>query len=199
MQPPRSSAPSPAATEIIPLDLSQDEILEDIQKMGIKIRDFAYEDVPTSQRAIELFDPLQAWNTYETAFTYPAIMRIAFPGKLTRRLLDIGWLKRDEEEGRWSVKDRDALEAYDKRSHYPWRPFKLPKPHLESLAMAWRTRFQQLTDDEPPPMTSRPFSRASSFKFGGMADKKRCVTDEQEVQDEDVSPRTKKRRLEGLT
>ncbi|OAX31835.1 hypothetical protein K503DRAFT_805737 [Rhizopogon vinicolor AM-OR11-026] len=195
--PPRSSAPSPAPTEIIPLDLTQDEIVEEIQKMGIKVRDFAYENVPTSQRAIELFDPLQAWYTYETAFTIPAIMRIAFPGKLTRRLLDIGWLTREEEEGRWTCKDSEALESYDKRAHYPWRPFKLPQPNLESLTHAWRTRFEELTGDEPPPPVSRPFiSRYRGFRFGEMADRKRGVTDEREVTNGDVSPQTKKPRLE---
>lgn len=123
-------------------------------------------------------------------------MRVAFPGKITRRLLDIGWIKRDEEEERWSAKDREALEAYDKRSQYPWRTYKLPKPNLESLAHAWRTRYQELTDDEPPPMASRPFSRLRTFKYGGMAEKKRCVTDEQELQDGDISSQTKKQRLE---
>jgi len=163
--------------------------------MGTKVRDFAYEDVPTEQLAIELFDPLQGWHTYEIAFTYPAVMQMAFPGKITRRLIDIGWIDREEEEERWSFKDKEALEAYDKRSHYPWRPFKVPQPNVESLAHAWRTRYQELTNDEPPPM-SRPFSRFRSYRFAGMADKKRGVTDEQGVQNRDVSPRTKKPRLE---
>lgn len=43
------------------------------------------------------------------------MMRPCLPGKITRRLLDIGWLKREDEEERWSNKDREALEAYDKR------------------------------------------------------------------------------------
>jgi len=197
VQPLCSSAPSPAPTEIIPLDLTQDEIVEELRKMGTNVRDFAYEDVST-QRAVELFDPLQGWFTYETAFTYQAVMRIAFPGKITRRLLDIGWIDRAEEEGRWSVKDREALEAYDKRSHYPWRSFKVPKPDLESLTQAWRTRYQELTANEPPPPVSRPFSRFRAFKFGGMEHKKRGVTDEQEVQNGDISPQTKKRRLAAL-
>jgi hypothetical protein len=196
VQPSRSSAPSPAPTEIIPLDLTQDEIVEENKKMGIKVRDFAYEDVPTSQRAIELFDPLQAWHTYETAFTYSSTSRLAFPGKITRRLLDIGWINREEEEGRWSDKDREELEEYDKRSQYPWRMFKVPKPNLEFLALAWRTRYQELTD-EPPPPPSRPFSsRFRAFKFGGMADKKRGVSNGQEMRHGDISPQTKKRRLE---
>jgi hypothetical protein len=196
VQPSRSSAPSPVPTEIIPLELTQEEIVEENKKMGIQVRDFANEDMPTSQRAIELFDPLRAWHTYETAFTYPVMTRIAFPGKITRRLLDIGWIKREEEEEQWSDKDREALEEYDKRSQYPWCTFKVPKPNLESLSEAWRTRYQELTD-KPPPPRSRFFSlRFRASKVGGMADKKRDVSYEQGTQNGDVPPQTKKRRLE---
>ncbi|KAG1721881.1 hypothetical protein EDB19DRAFT_1859570 [Suillus lakei] len=195
--PSRSSAPSPAPTEIIPLDLTQEEIVEEIQKMGIKVRDFAHEAVPIPQRAVELFDPLQAWNTYETVISHPTMMRPCLPGKITRRLLDIGWLKREEEEERWSNKDREALEAYDKRPHYPWRAFNLPKPKREALAKTWRTRFQELTAEQVLATISRPFSRfRAPFEFGGNPDKKRGATDEREVQDGDISPRTKKQRLE---
>ncbi|KAG1843188.1 hypothetical protein F4604DRAFT_1908461 [Suillus subluteus] len=193
----RSSAPSPAPTEIIPLDLTQEEIVEEIQKMGIKVRDFAHEAVPIPQRAAELFDPLQAWNTYETVISHPTMMRPCLPGKITRRLLDIGWLKREEEEERWSNKDREALEAYEKRPHYPWRAYNLPKPKREVLAKTWRTRFQEITAEQMLATISRPFSRfRAPFDFGGNVEKKRSATDDQEVQDGDVSPRTKKQRLE---
>ncbi|KAG2144365.1 uncharacterized protein EDB93DRAFT_1104933 [Suillus bovinus] len=195
--PSRSSAPSPAPTEIIPLDLTQEEIVEEIPKMGIKVRDFAYEAVPIPQRAVELFDPLQAWNTYETVISHPTMMRPCLPGKITRRLLDIGWLKREEEEERWSNKDREALEAYDKRPHYPWRAYNLPKPKREVLAKTWRTRFQDITAEQMLATISRPFSRFRvPFEFGGNMEKKRGATADQELQGEDVSPQTKKRRLE---
>lgn len=195
--PSRSSAPSPAPTEIIPLDLTQEEIVEEIQKMEIKVRDFAYEAVPIPQRAVELFDPLQAWNTYETVISHPTMMRPCLPGKITRRLLDIGWLKKEEEEERWSNKDREALETYDKRPHYPWRAYNLPKPKREALAKTWRTRFQEITAEQMLATISRPFSRfRAPFEFGGNVEKKRGPTEDQEVQDGDVSPRTKKRRLE---
>ncbi|KAG1824929.1 uncharacterized protein BJ212DRAFT_1295973 [Suillus subaureus] len=195
--PSRSSAPSPAPTEIIPLDLTQEEIVEEIQKMGIKVRDFGHEAVPIPQRAAELFDPLQAWNTYETVILHPTMMRPCLPGKITRRLLDIGWLKREEEEERWSNKDREALEAYDKRPHYPWRAYNLPKPKRDALAKTWRTRFQEITAEQMLATIARPFSRfRAPFEFGGNVEKKRGATDDQEVQDGDVSPRTKKRRLE---
>ncbi|KAG1729356.1 uncharacterized protein EDB91DRAFT_1228031 [Suillus paluster] len=195
--PSRSSAPSPAPTEIIPLDLTQEEIVEEIQKMGIKVRDFAHEAVPIPHRAVELFDPLQAWNTYETVISHPVMIRPCLPGKITRRLIDMGWIKKAEEEERWSSKDREALEAYDQRPHYPWRAFNLPKPKREALAKTWRMRFQELTAEQMLATIARPFSRfRAPFEFGGTADKKRGAADEQEGPDEDVSPRTKKRRLE---
>ncbi|KAG2087367.1 uncharacterized protein F5147DRAFT_727900 [Suillus discolor] len=195
--PSRSSAPSPAPTEIIPLDLTQEEIVEEIQKTGIKVRDFAHEAVPIPQRAVELFDPLQAWNTYETVISHPTMMRPCLPGKITRRLLDIGWLKREDEEERWSNKDREALEAYDKRPHYPWRAYNLPKPKREVLAKTWRMRFQDITAEQMLATISRPFSRfRAPFEFGGNIEKKRSATADQDVQGGEVSPRTKKRRLE---
>lgn len=194
--PSRSSAPSPAPTEIIPLDLTQEEIVEEIQNMGIKVRDFAYEAVPIPQRAPELFDPLQAWNTYETIISHPSMMRPCLPGKITRRLLDIGWLKREEEEERWSNKDREALDAYDNRPHYPWRAYNLAKPKRDVLAKTWRMRFQDITSEQMLATIARPFSRfRAPFESGGNSEKKRGATDD-EVQDGDVSPRTKKRRME---
>ncbi|KIK19363.1 hypothetical protein PISMIDRAFT_683225 [Pisolithus microcarpus 441] len=63
----RAAAPSPVPTEIIPMDLTPEDIVEDTQRMGIKVRDFVYEPIPQAQLAPELFDPIMAYNYYEDA------------------------------------------------------------------------------------------------------------------------------------
>jgi hypothetical protein len=194
-----TSAPSPAPTEIIPADLTQEEIVEDIQCGGIKVRDFAYENsVPIEQRAPELFDPVLAWNLYEVALENPDTRRNPLIGRHLRRLLDIGWVSEATEGERWLQKDREALEKFDSRPHYPWKVFKLTKPQKEELRDVATTRFQWVNADQLlPQFVNRGMSRlAAAFRRPRSHLQKRPSDDSiASEQDLELSPRSKKRRV----
>ncbi|KAH7906728.1 hypothetical protein BJ138DRAFT_1071345 [Hygrophoropsis aurantiaca] len=197
-----ASAPSPAPTEIIPIDLTQEECVEDIQRQGIKVRDFAYESVPLEKRAPELFDPLLAWSQYETAVTHPNPNRTALLGKTTRRLLDLGWISKDDED-RWLEKDRDALKEHDSRPTYPWQALKVEKPEKDVLAEVARNRFRELNADQLLPTFIRgglaKLAGALGRRDGDAQDKKRAADEPagpDTAEDENnLSPRSKKRKL----
>ncbi|KAH7921688.1 hypothetical protein BV22DRAFT_710684 [Leucogyrophana mollusca] len=196
-----ASAPSPAPTEIIPIDLTQEECVEDIQRQGIKVRDFAYEPVPVETRAPELFDPLLAWSQYEAALTHPNPNRTAMLGRTIRRLLDLGWVTVDDQE-KWLEQDRDALADHDSRPTYPWRAFKVDKPEKDVLAEVARNRFRELNADQLLPA----FIKGGIAKLAGAlgrrdndGQEKKRTADESATPDKeeagDVSPRLKKRKL----
>jgi len=131
-QPP--SPPSPVATEILSPDLTQEEIVVDIQQSGIRVRDFAYEQsVPVEQYAPELFDPVLGWHVYEAVLDNPNPERNPLNGRHLRRLLDLGWVSEEADGHRWLKKDREALEKFDSRPRYPWRAFILTKPKKDDL------------------------------------------------------------------
>jgi hypothetical protein len=52
-------------------------------------------------------------------------------GCTLRRLLDIGWVTKEESERDWSAMDWEALREYDAKSRYPWRPTRVAKPSDE--------------------------------------------------------------------
>ncbi|KAL4072103.1 hypothetical protein J3A83DRAFT_4046808, partial [Scleroderma citrinum] len=192
-----SSAPSPAPTDIIPLDLTPDEIIEDIQRMGIKVRDFAYEKVPDEQRAPELFDPVMSWNQYEDALANPD-RKSAFSGRSLRRLLDLGWVSEAIDSSRWLKKDRDTLDEFDSRPQYPWKAFNLPQPKKEKLKEAARARLQFVHVGQwPPEVLARGLARIGGFFHHGPAStsEKRPVENNETEQQREGSPQSKKLRL----
>ncbi|KAF9222134.1 hypothetical protein BS17DRAFT_193802 [Gyrodon lividus] len=192
-----TSAPSPAPTEIIPVDLTQEEIVEDIQRSGFKVRDFAYEDsVLIEQRAPELFDPVLAWNVYEAMLENPDPTRNPLNGRHLRRLLDIGWVSEEADGERWLPKDREALEKFDSQPHYPWKAFKLTKPEKEELREVATARFQWVNADQLlPQFVNRGMSRRAAIFRRPCAYPKRRSDDPESDEDPELSPRSKKRRL----
>lgn len=143
-------APSPAATDV---DAPESQVvIEQLQRKGIKVRDFAYAppyssasieavpsaahaasiSVPPPTRTTEIFDPYRAlteidYRWAQTERTFPVA------GKTLRRLLDIGWLTVDELSTRGHAMDITALQAFDEHRAaakatnggvevFPWRP-----------------------------------------------------------------------------
>ncbi|KAH7886479.1 hypothetical protein F5I97DRAFT_1867304 [Phlebopus sp. FC_14] len=197
---PRASAPSPAPTEIIPADLTQEEIAEEIQRGGIKVRDFAYESVPVTERAPELFDPILAWNHYEVALSNPDPGRNPVSGRSLRRLLDLGWVAEAADGMRWFKKDREALEAFDSRPQYPWKAFNLAKPKKEELREVATARFQHINADQLLPAFVNRGMGGLAAMFRRRREEiaryeKRTADDSGSDEDPELSPRLKKRRL----
>ena len=151
----RASAPSPAPTEIIPVELSLDEIQEDLQSRGIKVRDYAYHPAPGETRAPETFDPLLMWNTYEDTLTNNVNpKRNPISGKILRRLLDLNWINEADKQ-RWLPQDHQSLAEHDSRPHYPWTAYKVDKPSRDTLALTARERFLELNRDQLGPQIMR--------------------------------------------
>lgn len=199
-QPP--SAPSPVPTEIIPPDLTQEEIVDDIQQSGIKVRDFAYEkSVPVEQRSPELFDPILGWHVYETILENLNPERSPLNGRHLRRLLDLGWVSEEEDGQRWLKKDRESLEKFDSRPHYPWKALNLTKPKKDELREVATSRFQWVNAEQlVPQFVNRGISRlAAAFRGSRNATtryQKRPAKDTTETEEgPEISPRLKKRRL----
>ncbi|KAF8132615.1 hypothetical protein EV363DRAFT_1398206 [Boletus edulis] len=196
-----ASAPSPVPTEIIPPDLTQEEIVVDIQQLGIKVRDFAYEQFPVELRALELFDPILGWHVYEAVLDNPNPTRNPLNGKHLRRLLDLGWVSEDADGHRWQEKDREALEKFDGWPHYPWKALNLTKPKKHDLRSVATSRFQWVNAEQlVPQFVNRGFSRVAAALRGSRHAaaryQKRQANDATETdQDPEVSPRIKKRRL----
>jgi hypothetical protein len=107
--------PSPTPTELL---MTSDEIAHDIQAMGIKVRDFTYEQ--TSAAPVKLIFDCE-FAIAEHDFCLAEVSRTRpIPGQNLRRLLDIGWVSIEEGRARWSTIDWLKLEAHDSRPRYPW-------------------------------------------------------------------------------
>ncbi|KIJ62395.1 hypothetical protein HYDPIDRAFT_30368 [Hydnomerulius pinastri MD-312] len=189
----RASAPSPAPTEIIPADLTPEEIVADIQSSGVKVRDFAYESAPPiSERAPELFDPVLAWNHYETTLGNSDTERNAINGRHLRRLLDIGWVSEADDGERWLKKDREALEMHDSRPHYPWKAFNITKPKKEQLREVATTRFHWVNADQ---LVNQFAPLRRSGIRPSPIQKRSADARAESAHNSKFSPRSKKRRL----
>lgn len=188
-------------TEIIPPDLTQEEIVVDIQQSGIKVRDFAYEEFPVELRAPELFDPILGWHVYEAVLDNPSPKRSPLNGKHLRRLLDLGWVSEEEDANRWQEKDREALEKFDSRPQYPWKALTLTRPKKHDLRGVATSRFQWVNAEQlVPQFVNRGISRVTAVLRGSrqaaVRYQKRHANDATETEeDPEVSPRLKKRRL----
>lgn len=188
-------------TEIIPQEPTQEEILVDIQRSGIRVRDFAYESaIPLDQRPPELFDPILAWHVYEAMLENTSPARNPLNGRHLRRLLDLGWVSEQADGQRWLKQDREALAKFDGRPHHPWKALHLAKPKRDELREVATTRFQWVNADQlVPQFVNRGISRIAAVLRGprGAAPRfqKRPVHGPADIEDADISPRLKKRRL----
>ncbi|KAI6141587.1 hypothetical protein BKA82DRAFT_10425 [Pisolithus tinctorius] len=195
----RASAPSPVPTEIIPTDLTSEDIVEDIQRMGIKVRDFAYEPVSLAQLAPELFDPIMAYNYYEDAVANPDPQRPPCSGRNLRRLIDLGWVSEAADRPRWQKKDVEALEAFDSRPHYPWEAYKLLMPTKDKLKEVARARLQFVHGGQwPPEVLARGLARIGGFLPQDTSSGKRPA-DVADTESQSEGPPSKKLRSLGDT
>ncbi|GLB42722.1 hypothetical protein LshimejAT787_1201710 [Lyophyllum shimeji] len=136
-EPQQVRPPSPAPTEID--DPEPEALLQTLQTLNIKVRDFAYPAPPASPfsspspapkatihtpptPATEIFDQYKGIAEFEFRLvqdprTYP------ITGKTLRRLLDMGWVSMGEAKARLHQMDCEAMKEYDARdSRHAWRP-----------------------------------------------------------------------------
>ncbi|KAF8063245.1 hypothetical protein FPV67DRAFT_1672276 [Lyophyllum atratum] len=132
-------APSPAPTEID--DPEPEALLEALNNLSIKVRDYAYPAPSSSPSNTQPTAPKKSTHippkpTTEVFDQYKGIAEFEFRlvqdprthpimGKTLRRLLDMGWVSMDEAKARLHQMDWEAMKEYDARdSTHPWRPCK---------------------------------------------------------------------------
>lgn len=99
------------------------------------------------------------------------------------------------------MKDREALEKFDSRPHYPWKALNLTKPTKEDLREVAISRFQWVNAEQlVPQFVNRGISRlAAAFRGSRHAAtryQKRPANESTETEeDPKTSPRLKKQRL----
>lgn len=126
-----SSPPSPVPTEII--DIEAEDFVRTAQRHGVKVRDYAT-DPPASPlpRVAELWlNPFHTLLVHDMHIRRPAERDFCLPGKLLRRLLDLGYVTQKEADAYWTEEDQALLKEYDERpaGHYPYViASKRPKP-----------------------------------------------------------------------
>jgi hypothetical protein len=152
-------APSPVPTLII--DEEQSVKVEQIKKMGIKVRDFVNEvrTLPTPEIYSYALHDLANWDGYLRKRNQRSFKERGLSlgptgnhGKLLRRLLAIGWITEEERERNFRPYDISALKAYDDSPSacYPWRiPCGLEKPSPLDRRDNWQRRFPPRVDDIP--------------------------------------------------
>ncbi|KAJ2933163.1 hypothetical protein H1R20_g3886, partial [Candolleomyces eurysporus] len=111
---------SPAPTEI---DDPEPEYLEQQLAMhGAKIQDFAYEKTDeryTLAKIPELWDQYEGISEYEYRLSQnPRTYPIA--GRTIHRLIELGWVDKDEVEERCAGMDLDELRKFESREIWPW-------------------------------------------------------------------------------
>ncbi|EGN97605.1 hypothetical protein SERLA73DRAFT_139910 [Serpula lacrymans var. lacrymans S7.3] len=158
--------------------------------------------MPPTSCAPELFDPLMGWHTYEQTLANPASDRQAFSGKSLWRLLQMGWLCREDEAKRWKEKDRKALKEHESRSIYPWKALKLPQPKKEDLIEVARKRFLDLNSAHLPESIKVTSTKAPRPVSPSAQDKKRAAEDDPPAPAQaggGTSPQLKKRKMSTAT
>jgi hypothetical protein len=92
------------------------------QEHGIKVRDFCFEPFPTSQKALEIFDPCIALLKYERM--------VKMSTKEIRQLYAIRWLTEEQARSRLPPGERLSFAELDNHpSDYPWTRLKLKRPY----------------------------------------------------------------------
>jgi len=118
---------SPAATEIAydigPVEQSSEERMETLRAAGIKVRDFAYEPIPKSSKAPEVFDPVPCLIAADWHMRNPDKNHGLLSPKALFRLIKMGWLTLTEIRRYFNPYDYVALAHYNDKPDEQRYPF----------------------------------------------------------------------------
>ena len=117
---------------LVPTELEtpeHEDVLKDLQRRGIKVKDFAFlPRQPNVKPAFEIFDQFRGMVEYDYRLGQKPRDK-PITGKVLRRLISIGWL--DEAEVRKTVAqmDLDELEKHDRTlPPHPWKSYSWMDP-----------------------------------------------------------------------
>jgi hypothetical protein len=124
--PPTESA-SPVPTEIaLDLPLTHEERMEALRAAGIKVRDFAYEPMPNSCKAPEVFDPVPSLIAADWHMRNPTKNYGLLTPRALFRLIKIGWLTLAEVITHFSPVEFATLKEYNDLPDEQRYPFVVP-------------------------------------------------------------------------
>jgi len=125
---PASPAPTEIANDISHIEQSHEERMETLREAGIKVRDFAYEPMPNSDRAPEVFDPMPSLIIADWHMRNPDKNRGLLSSKSLFRLLKIGWLTLSDIRSFFNPYDYLALAYYNDKPDDQRYPFVVAHP-----------------------------------------------------------------------
>ena len=117
------------------LPLTHEERMEALCAAGIKVRDFAYEPIPNSCMAPEVFDPFPPLIAADRHMRNPMKNRGLLTPKALFRLIKIGWLTLAEVSRHFSPVEFATLKEYNnllEEQHYPF--IVTPKEAMPTLS-----------------------------------------------------------------
>ena len=118
---------SPAVTEIAydigHVEQRHEERLETLRAAGIKVRDFAYEPMPNSSKAPEVFDPVPSLIAADWHMRNPEKNRRLLNPKGLFRLIKMGWLTLDHVRQYFNPFEYVALAHYNDKPDERRYPF----------------------------------------------------------------------------
>jgi hypothetical protein len=127
---------SPAATEIACdiglVEQSPEEHLETLRAAGIKVRDFAYEPMPNSSKAPEIFDPVPCLIAADWHMRNPDKNHGLLSPKALFRLIKMGWLTLADIRRYFDPYEYVALAHYNDKPDEQRYPFVVAS-HNESI------------------------------------------------------------------
>jgi len=127
---------SPAATEIAYdvsyIEQSSEERIDTIRAAGIKVRDFAYEPMPNSSKAPEVFDPVPCLIAADWHMRNPAKNQGLLSPKALFRLIKMGWLTLTDVRNYFDPYAYVALAHYNDKPDEQRYPFVVVS-HNESM------------------------------------------------------------------
>ncbi|KAI9463782.1 hypothetical protein F5148DRAFT_194916 [Russula earlei] len=185
---------SPTPTEIA-LDLGDapqtpEECIEGLRAAGIKVRDFAYEPMPNSCKAPEVFDPVPSLIAADWHMRNPRENHGLLTAKGLFRLIKIGWLSLADIRKHVHPRAYTAVAQYNERPDEQRYPFVVPQNATmptpsQRVRMRRKAGLRTHPDDLPDGDFFRlrshgPFGRrgccTSLYSRGGF-DSGRCVGD----------------------
>lgn len=133
----RSLSYSPTPTEPCTVILTPEEHIEQCKSLGIKVRDFAYEQ--STLPVPEMFNPIAMLVQHDACLYEPSLSPRWWPSsKNLVRLLELGWVSEEEAQEYWFEEDIEHLMEYrdgDRKMH----------PYFSSTKRARPTRAKRIS------------------------------------------------------
>jgi len=140
---PASPATTEIAYDIIPVEQSDEERTESLRAAGIKVRDFAYEPMPNSSKAPEVFDPVPCLIAADWHMRNPEKNYGLLSPKGLFRLIKMGWLTLADVRMNFHPREYTALAQYNDRPDEQRYPFIAVPPNESIPTPSQRVRLRR--------------------------------------------------------